>query len=351
LFNYEYIGNLHVHSNRSDGGLSPREVAVAALKAGLDFICLNDHSHMSDGLHLEDEGFVGRLLMLTGAEIGKRYHHYLAFDLKSPVSGDRVGPQEVIDQVNEQGGFGFLAHPFEQGMPFVEKSIAYTWNDLTVQGYTGICIWNYTSRWKERIKGPLHGLYCLAFKRRTLRGPSRETLSFWDHMCRQRRVAAIGGSDAHGAAFRWGFVRFRPLSYPFLFTTINVHILLNRPLPKDVHAAKKMIYDAMREGRLFIAHDGLAPAAGFRFNFLSEDGSDLLMGEEDFFQPGELVVDLPLEGEIRLFRNGREKASWSGREAIYRVKEPGVYRVEIYRKLRFSGKYPWIFTNPIYLRA
>jgi hypothetical protein len=32
------------------------------------------------------------------------------------------------------------------------------------------------------------------------------------------------------------------------------------------------------------------------------------------------------------------------------VKEKGVYRVEVFRRLAFFGWRPWIFTNPIYLR-
>ncbi len=349
MFDHEYIGNLHVHSRRSDGALNAPEIAGVALRAGLDFVGLNDHDYMLDHLHLEEEGIYGGVLVLKGVEVGKRFHHYLAYDLKALVRSDHAGPQEVIDTVNEQGGFGFLAHPFERGMPFLEKSVAYTWNDLSVRGFTGIGIWNYSSRWKERIRGPLSGLYCLVFKRRTLQPPSRKTLAYWDRLCRERRVVAIGGSDAHGYGMRWGLLRFRPLTYPFLLNTVNVHVFLNRRMPKTLDRAKREVYQALREGRLFIAHDGLAPARGFRFFFLSDDGSDLVMGEESPFQPGALVVELPAEADIRLIKDGHIEAAWQGKEAIYRVQERGVYRIEAYRKFRF-GRYPWIYTNPIYLR-
>jgi hypothetical protein len=151
---------------------------MSAQKVGLDFIILNDHCYMTDSLHLGEEGFYGDVLVLLGLEMGRRYHHYLAYDLKEMVKGQSWAPQEVIDRVNAQQGFGFFAHPFEKGMPLKEKSIAYTWNDLSVTDYVGICIWNFTSRWKERVKTPLHGLFFLLFKSRTLKGPSQKTLSF-----------------------------------------------------------------------------------------------------------------------------------------------------------------------------
>ncbi len=350
MFNYEYVGNVHIHSTHSDGANSYAEIVEKAERAGLDFICINDHDFMMRHLNLNEEGFYGKLLMFIGLEIGQRYHHYLAFDIKEMTRSDNRGPQEVIDAVNRQGGFGFLAHPFEKGMPFREKSVAYTWNDLSVTGFTGLSIWNFSSRWKERVKTPFHGIFFLAFKIQTLKGPSRKTLSFWDGLCRHKRVAAIGGSDAHGSLFRWGPIRITPLTYDFVLRTINIHVLLNRKIFKDFKLAKQDIYEAMREGRLFIANDKLHPARGFKFYFISEDGSDLVMGEEDHFQPGNLVAELPAEGEVRLFKDGALVDWWRGLEAVYQVTERGVYRVEVYRKIPVFGWRPWIFSNPIYLR-
>ena len=350
MSSFEYVGNLHIHSLYSDGGGNVSEIARSAARGGLDFICVNDHDYLTDSLHLEEEGFYGDLLVLIGLEVGERYHHYLAYDLKKMIKGHGFGPQEVIDQVSEQDGFGFLAHPFEKGMPFIEKSMAYTWNDLSVTGYTGICIWNFGSRWKERVKTALHGLFFLTFKNLTLKAPSTETLSFWDNLCQQKRVVAVGGSDAHGAIFRYALMSFTPLSYDALFRTINIHILLNRKMPKDFQEAKKEVYGAMKEGRLFIAQDGIFTAKGFRFSYSSDDGAGLVMGEEAPFHPGEFRVKLPGDGEIRLLKDGRLEKSWRRREAVYSVREKGVYRIEVYRHVFPFGWRPWIFSNPIYLR-
>lgn len=350
MYHFEYVGNLHIHSLHSDGSAAVSEIARSAAGAGLDFICLNDHDYLVDGLHLEEEGFYQDVLVLVGLEIGERYHHYLAYGLKEMIRSQGLGPQEVIDRVNEQDGFGFLAHPFEKGMPFTEKSLAYTWNDLTVTGYTGLSIWNFTSRWKERIKTAIHGLFFLTFKDLGLKAPSEKSLSFWDRLCQQRRVVAVGGSDAHGSTFKLGFISFRPLKYDHLFRTINIHILLDRALPEDFEEAKEEIYGAMKEGRLFIAHDKIRSAKGFGFSYSPEGGSELVIGEEGPFSPGHLRINLPAHGEIRLIRDGKLQRKWRDTEAGYRASEKGVYRVEVYRRSLLFGWRPWIFSNPIYLR-
>ena len=108
---FEYVGNLHIHSSFSDGSATVIDIDYSAAKPGLDFIILNDHDYLADALHLEVEGFYGEVLVLMGLEIGKMSHHYLAYDLKEMVKSGASTPQDIIDLVNAQGGFGFLAHP------------------------------------------------------------------------------------------------------------------------------------------------------------------------------------------------------------------------------------------------
>ncbi len=346
----EAIGNLHVHSVHSDGAGTVAQIARIAERAGLDFVGINDHAHMVSRLNKEEEGRYGNVFVFIGLEFGEEEHHYLAYGAKRifPVQGLR--PQEVIDRVSRQGGFGFLAHPFEKGMPFREKSRAYTWNDLSANGYAGICIWNFASRWKERIRSPWHGLFFLLFKHRTLKGPSRKTLRFWDDQCQKRRVCAIGGSDAHGVPFRWAGVNFVPLSYRGLLNSINVHVLLETKSFEDFERARESIFTSMREGRLFIAHDGLCSASGFKMWYGTDSGRRIEMGQETKFEPGNLVVECPFRGEIRLFRNGKLNEMRRGLQASKRIAAEGVYRVEVYRRVPLFGLRPWIFSNPVYLR-
>jgi hypothetical protein len=347
---YEYIGNLHIHTRHSDGGGTTLEVADAARKAGLDFIALNDHSYLTR-LYLEEEGYHKGVLVLVGSEIGTRFHHYLAYDIKEQIDDERLSPQEVINAVAEQGGFGFIAHPFEKGMPYIEKGIAYTWNDWSVEGFTGICIWNFASRWKENVRNFWTALFHLLFKTYTVKGPSRKTLCTWDSLCRSGRVVAIGGSDAHGSPVRKGFLSFTPLTYEYLLGTINTHILANTPLKGDPEEDKELVYRALQEGSCFVAHDGLDPSRGFRCRVTKDgDGARVEMGQEAGYSPGVLMITLPNHGLIRVIRNGTLHRKAYGNKLTLRIHDKGVYRVEVFRKTAVFGFRPWIFSNPIYLR-
>ncbi len=346
----EYIGNLHIHTLYSDGGGTVEDVVKAARNVGLDFIILNDHSYLTK-LHREDEGYHKGVLVLVGSEIGYRFHHYLAFNIKRQVDDKNLSPQGVIDKVNRQGGFGFLAHPFEKGMPFLDNGKAYTWNDWSVKGYTGICIWNFTSRWKENVKTLWHGIFHLLFKKYTLKGPSKKTLGTWDELCLKRNVAAIGGSDAHASSVKIGFLRVKPLSYDYLLGTINTHILTHSPITGDKKTDKAIIYDSLIRGSCFVAHDGLYPAKGFRFYFQTDKGKKIIgMGGEDKFSPGVISVRLPAYCFIKIIKDGDVFSQSYGNQLSKRIYDKGVYRAEVYKKASLFGWRPWIFSNPLYLR-
>jgi hypothetical protein len=345
---HEYIGCLHVHTKYSDGGGSVSDVAEAARQAGLNFVVINDHAHMSRSLHREDEGFYRGVLVMMDLEVGIRHNHYLAFDCRRTPRWDLKDAQEIIDEVEASGGFGFLAHPFEKGMP-LEGCIAYTWDNPDVTGFTGICIWNFSSRWKERVAGPVSGLFSMAFKSGLLKGPSRRTMAYWDKLCTGRRVVAIGGSDAHHKFYGVGPFRIRPLSYEYLLGAITVHLVLAESLPDDALEARGRICEALRDGRLFVANDRIGSSTGFRFHFEAGDGRRCAMGEEMIFSSGEVFVKLPSRGDIRLVRDGVTIDRRRGVSLRRKLDSPGVYRVEVYRGFGLFGSRPWIFSNPIYL--
>ena len=106
---FSYLGAIHIHSIHSDGTGSIEEIALAAKNAGLSWIIVTDHNNMN-----AKEGLYHGVYVFVGQEISpKNGNHYIALNIKENISHD-ISPSEYIKKVEEQGGFGFVAHPDEK---------------------------------------------------------------------------------------------------------------------------------------------------------------------------------------------------------------------------------------------
>ena len=345
---YEYKGTIHLHSLYSDGSGTAPQIIKAASEAGLDFVMLTDHDSL-EALYAGYEGWRDGVLLLVGQEISPRTHHYLAFNLRKQIRGKyRTDYQKYVSEVSAAGGFGFIAHPFGGKKPpwFTRKDHA--WTDWDIEEYTGIEIWSYMIDWIDNVNA-LTLMYYILFPEKAIRGPRAETLRKWDEVAQERRVVGIGSTDAHAKPLPiFRFIKVFP--YRYLFQTIRTHVLLNAPLPiQSVPDSKQLVYDALKTGHCFIAHDLLADSTGFTFIAEQKGNPDtphLLMGDEAIFRSGtELFVSLPEPAKIRFIQNGRAIRNVAGKSARLPIHQPGVYRVEAYYNDR-----PWIYSNPIFLR-
>src|SRR5690242_5813451 len=137
---HDYAGCIHFHSAYSyDASHSVQNIIRDAFKANLDFAILTDHFNLDarkDGWERYHQNQGQKLLFLVGEEISPRYNHYLALNITSPivVSKTDAHSQDVIDAVNAQGGFGFIAHPDHTGAPLIGAR-AYPWVDWNAKGY------------------------------------------------------------------------------------------------------------------------------------------------------------------------------------------------------------------------
>lgn len=177
-----FKGNLHTHTNLSDGRLPPAEVVQWYADHGYDFMAITDHNVVANlRLFMSDPP----LLVIPGVEIsarrGRVEYHLLGVGIDCvPSSSDA---QSVIDALNAAGGLCFVAHPY--------------WHDLSLnsllslKGYTGIEIFN-AGCWLEINKG--------------------HALAHWDGILRRgRNVWGIATDDSHFHTpdFGWGWVAVR----------------------------------------------------------------------------------------------------------------------------------------------
>ncbi len=114
-------GNLHTHSNRSDGALSPAETAQIYRDAGYDFIALTDHFRpeygypITDTRDLRSVGFttlIGAELHAPRTEAGQEWHIVaVGLPLDFPPPSDAETGPELARRARATGAFIGMAHP------------------------------------------------------------------------------------------------------------------------------------------------------------------------------------------------------------------------------------------------
>ncbi|CAG1014641.1 hypothetical protein ANAEL_05036 [Anaerolineales bacterium] len=352
---HEIIVDLHMHTRYSDGSGTHKDIAAAALRAGVDVVIVTDHNVLVQGLEGYYKEKIKKVLMLIGEEIhdqarAPQKNHLLVFNAGRELATFADNPQRLIEQVREAGGLSFLAHPDDPAAPAVNETDI-SWEDWSVQNYTGIELWNALSELKTLMPTKLHAVFYAYLPALVAHQPIRATIARWDELLSQgQRVVAIGGSDAHALHMSMGPIRRVIYPYEFHFRAVNTHVLLSEPLGGDVNADKKLIYEAMSQGCCFIGYDLPAPTRGFRFTGQGLEKT-AIMGDEIPAKNGvTLQAKLPSPAEIRLLKNGQVIQTWKNKiSCAYITTEPGVYRVEAYR--RYLGKLRgWIYSNPIYVR-
>jgi hypothetical protein len=333
---------IHVHSTHSDGSGSVPQIARAAERAGVDVVLLTDHDTL-EAKRRGEERWYGDALVLVGEEVSPPDRdHFLAFGIDKEISRRLSGP-EICRAVSDAGGFGFAAHPFSRGSErFKRPGIKF--GDLDC--LEGLELWSFLNDTGERVRGFADLARMILTPQRAIGGPVAGNVREWERLCAARRVVAIGGLDAHQFGIRIaGRVPLRAMSYRRAFKQLHTHVLCERAPTRELEHDRALVYDALREGRCYIAVDAIAPAGGFSF---WADGAGLMpMGAERPFEPGwSAHARLPRAAHIRLLRDGEVVAEDSAAELHHPIERPGVHRMEV-----SLGGRPWIISNPLYFRA
>lgn len=339
---------IHVHSRFSDGTASVPEIVDAAKAAGAGAVLLTDHDSL-EAARQDLEGWHGEVLLLVGHEVTTARGHLLVFGLEQEIEHRGRSELEICAEVAARHGLAFAAHPFSEGGVIPSIVRPHPWGALEECESCGIELWSLVTDTAERWRTPMQALRFLLDPLARLDGPPTEHLAQWDRLCRHRRVPAIGGLDAHQTGLRLGRIVLSPMPHERYFKLLRTHVLLADPPVHDLRLDRAAVYDALQEGRCFLAVDAIAPAGGFNFCARGSCGQLAAMGNEVSAGHWSLSASLPRPALVRLVHNGRAVVERHGLTLRHETDEPGVYRVEA----RITdGERPrlWIVSNPIYIR-
>lgn len=194
--------DLHIHTNFSDGDLSPEQLVDIAVKRGLKAIAITDHDtaegisraiNHADGrievipgieitCNEKSRGFfnvhvIGLFINQKNKEIGKlRYNPKRRSDNRGQ---DTIGISEAINIIKMGGGLSFLAHPGVYGRG---NSIELIGLFLKMGGDGIETMYPYDKVFPDNYD-----------KKRT-----NETIKFFIKIAEGKNILQTGGSDFHG---------------------------------------------------------------------------------------------------------------------------------------------------------
>lgn len=375
----EYRANLHVHSAFShDSRGKIEDIVASAKKAGTQVLMFTEHpaahyDFVKDG----HQGMRDGVLMVAGAEeVG-----LLAYPLAPvPKAG---GTLEMAALVKRTGGLNFLAH-LEERM------------DVESPDLTGVEIYNIHALFKEqkRLVSQMKNPIWLANAAKMINQYPQEAYSTlhdypanylkrFDELCQKRPHTGVSANDAHqniGLVLRLKENNKVQVEDALGEKLLEIDRLLAGAVakipadakPGDVvlrlqldryenalrHAAthllmegqtREQVWEALEKGRAFVGFDWMADSTGFQLE-VQEGDKRHAMGSRLKLEPGmRLAGKAPLAGEWKIARNGMVVHEGTGRAMEMELKEPGVYRAEVW--LEMAGeKRVWILSNPIYVR-
>jgi hypothetical protein len=352
----EYKGVVHVHSflgGHSSGNF--QEIIDGAKTNQLDFVVMTEHTERDiNTAAMTLQGVHGGVLFINGNEVSvENVGRLLLIPGVESQDHARVPLESLTRQARSKGGLSIVAYPAEFR----------SWNS---DAYDGIEIYNLFTNTQAMNKFTMvfDGLWSfrsypdLLFANFYTR--PNENLRLWEQaLANGRKLAAVAGVDAHAnvgislhdATGRTILgVQLDP--YARSFSVVRVHVLIPS-FPQVPSLSSGSVLAALRDGHSFIGFDLLADSSGFRFSG-SSGGLSRIQGEElKLESEARLLVNSPLPARVVLLKDGAVVNEQQGKNsAEFIVKEPGVYRTEVYlpQLPHPVREQPWIISNPIYVR-
>lgn len=377
----DFRANLHVHSAFShDSRGKIDDIVAAAKRAGTQVLMFNEHpaphyDFFSDG----HRGLKDGVLLVPGAEM----RGFLCFPTQSLKGLDGGSNQEFTDLVCGRDGRLFICH-LEERM------------DWELAGITGTEIYNTHADFKDEtelikaFKNPLwlftsadlFRKYPQAAYSALLDHPA-DYLKRYDELCQKAPHTGVAGNDAHqnvGLRIVWTAADqveiqdalgekilelaadSNPLVNPLLANQQVGDVVFSLQLdPYEValrhvgthllmkELTQEAVWDALANGRAYVAFDWLCDASGFDFAAVTP-GERFELGSEVALRDGLAFHGRsPHVGHWKLIRNGELSEESTGDSFAALVEQPGVYRIEVWLDVAGERK-PWILSNPIYVR-
>jgi hypothetical protein len=308
------------------GGLDEGGAAELAKQAQIDFITDGD-PYNPKAQNYGIGGFTSQILFIPGATFKTGGGAIVAVNVTQPIDPAK-STADLVSAIHDQGGLAIVASPAKFTSPG-----SYALAD-------GVEVFNQRTAWLEQSPGRLY-LRALFFGTDrfllALGPPPPANLSIYDRMTAGSSVTLVAGM---GAPDNMAVMGSKVGSYDQLFLFYTTHLLAPE-------RSTDRLMDALRHGHGYVSFDVLGYVGQFAF-YAQDAAVKTMMGDQVSLAPGlTLKTELPdTADKIVILQDGTQVASTDNSDRLAFVpKSPGAYRVVAYRRA-----YPWIMSNPIYVR-
>jgi len=336
-------GVYHVHTLASDGLGTIGDVVRAARTSGATWVLVADHNRTEAARARIVDG----VLLVFSPEVSAPDGHVTALGASRALTPRERKAKDALVTIRALGGAPVAAHPLGRKRPYTR---------LDDPGLAGLEILSADQEFRDALASPFRLLpaalaYAVNAKyalMRLLQRPDR-TLSRWDELLVSRRVAGFCAVDAHG----------RP-PYDVMMDSLQMYAGVGHPRTGDALADGAALVDALARGRSFCGIDTLGGAGGFRFGATADAdevtmGGDVRVDRHPVLHLDFAYASLPRGARPVVICNGTaveltDIPAQHGRRFEYRPTRPGACRAEVSIDDGNGRVWPWILSNPVYVR-
>ncbi len=297
-------GDLHTHTQGSDGVLTVDELALHAQRNGLDFLAITDHNQMISSAALPE---IPGITLIPGVEWTHYQGHANFLGIDQPYDGSFMAntPQDIASRfasARARGAFISVNHPCDPVCPFLF--------DINSLPYDCLEIWN----------GPM-------------RGSNLQAIGLWHSLLvAGKKLPICGGSDYH---------RDSLLLFPGGPTTCVY----------SLSAGISDILEALKRGHAYLVYSANGPT-------LELQAGGALMGDSVEFsrvKKLEFKVGGLLSGDVVQVSTAKGSTTVHQAESDgslhgeYTMDNPGFARIDVLRSfLPGLPLLPALISNPVY---
>ncbi len=338
FYDYKLVENIHTQYSLGSG--TPTSIADEAKQSRQDFLLFTD---VGTQLEIENDRYQNRIGLLFGEKtIGETYREITykmnktttRYDLKIESPAPRLGFDLKHLENTDADGIEVIN---------LKNLSQKSWEKSKISTLWSLLLYPFNPRLS------LMRLYIEPL----------DELRIFDQISQKRKFSLFMGSEASARAIPITNLIMKFPSYERILSVGSQHLLLKSELSGNIEEDKKTIIKALKEGQFYIAFDELGDPAGFEtFVINGKEKKHLFMGETINFKNDQtLYYKLPAEPniffEVVLFKNGIRVDHLNTFEGVFKIKTPGVYRIQV----RLSPRLPlpdavkwltWIYTNNFY---